>query len=143
MPKLLLTQINSRPRKKSNLTNILLTIDNQTIQSAPSVELLGIYLNGNLNFNLHISNICRSAMNQLNALIRRESYLAFNAKRILNSSYTISHFLNIILWFGYLLLLNPWTKLEVCKKERFDSYTIITQYLMKVHWKKRRRWKRA
>ena len=92
MPKLLLTQINSRPRKKSNLTNIELTIDNQTIKSVPSVELLGIYLDGNLNFNLHISNICRSAMNQLNALIRRKSYLAFNAKRILNSSYIISYF---------------------------------------------------
>ena len=61
-------------KKKSNLTNIPLTIDNQTIKSVPSVELLGIHLDDKLNFNLHISNICRSAANQLNVLIRLKSY---------------------------------------------------------------------
>ena len=67
-------------KKKSNLTNILLTIDNQTIKSVPSVELLGINLDDKSNFNLHISNICRSVANQLNVLIRLKSYLSFNAK---------------------------------------------------------------
>ena len=79
-------------KKKSNLTNIPLTIDNQTIKSVPSVELLGIHLDDKLNFNLHISNICRSAANQLNALIRLKSYLNFNAKRVLISSYIIPNF---------------------------------------------------
>ena len=55
-------------KKKSNLTNFLLTIDNQTIKSAPSVEILGIHLDYKLNFNLHINNICRSAVNKLNVL---------------------------------------------------------------------------
>ena len=45
-----------------------------------------------LNFNLHISNICRSAANQLNALIRLKCYLSFNAKRVLINSYIISNF---------------------------------------------------
>ena len=36
-------------KKKSNLTNISLTIDNQTIKSVPSVELLGIHLDDKLN----------------------------------------------------------------------------------------------
>ena len=79
-------------KNKSNLTNILLTIDNETIKSVPSVELLGIHLDDKLNFNLHISNICRSAANQLNALIRLKSYLSFNAKRVLINSYIISNF---------------------------------------------------
>ena len=79
-------------KKKSNLTNIPLTIDNQTIKSVPSVELLEIPLGDKLNFNLHISNICRSAENQLNALIRLKSYLSFNAKRVLINSYIISNF---------------------------------------------------
>ena len=77
-------------KKKSNLTNIPLTIDNQTIKSVPSVELLGIHLDDKLN--LHFSNICRSAANQLNALIRLKSYLNFNAKRVLINSYIISNF---------------------------------------------------
>ena len=79
-------------KKKSNLTNIPLTINNQTIKSVPSVELLGIHLDDKLNFNLHISNICRSAANQLNALIQLKSYLSFNAKRVLINSYIISNF---------------------------------------------------
>ena len=61
-------------KEKSNLTNVPLTIDNQTIKRVPSVELLGIHLDDKLNFNLHISNICRSAAKQLNALIRLKSY---------------------------------------------------------------------
>ena len=78
-------------KKKSYLTNILLTNDNQTIKSVPSVDLLGIHLDDKLNFNLHISNICRSAGNQLTALIWL-SYLNFNAKRVLINSYIISNF---------------------------------------------------
>ena len=50
-------------KKKSNLTNIPLALDNQTIKSVPLVELLGIHLDDKLKFNLHISNICRSAAN--------------------------------------------------------------------------------
>ena len=88
-------------KKKSNVTNIPLTIDNQTIKSVPSVELLGIHLDDKLNFNLHISNICRSTANQL---IRLKSYLSFNAKRVLINSYIISNF-NYC--FGCFLLLNP------------------------------------
>ena len=79
-------------KKKSNLTNIPLIIDNQTIKSVPSVELLGIHLVDKLNFNLHISNICRSAANQLNALTRLKSYLSFNAKIVLINGYIISNF---------------------------------------------------
>ena len=79
-------------KKKSNLRNIPLTIDNQTVKLVPSVELLGIDLDDKLNFNLHISNICRSSANQLNALIQLKSYLSLNAKRILINSYIISNF---------------------------------------------------
>ena len=74
-------------KQKSNLTNIPWTIDNQTIKSVPSVELLGIHLDDKLNFCLRISNICRSAANQLNALMRLKSYLNFNGKRVLINSY--------------------------------------------------------
>ena len=40
-------------KTKSNLTNIPFTIDNQTIKSVPSLELLGVHLDDKLNFNLH------------------------------------------------------------------------------------------
>ena len=81
-------------KKKSNLTNIPLTIVNQTIKSLPSVELLGVHLDEKLNFNLHISNICRSAANQLNALIRLKSYLSFNAKSLSQQLHTVISIFN-------------------------------------------------
>ena len=57
--------------KKSSHTNIQSTFDNQTVKSVPSVELVRTHLDVKLNFNLYISNICRSDANQLNALKRR------------------------------------------------------------------------
>ena len=44
-------------RKKSSLTNIPLTTDNQAIKSIPLVELLGIHLDDKLKFNLNMNNI--------------------------------------------------------------------------------------
>ena len=115
-------------KEKSNLTNVPLTIDNQTIKRVPSVELLGIHLDDRLNFNLHISNICRSAANQLNALIRLKSYLNFNAKRVLINGYVISDF-NHCLLVCIFFTVKSLNKIE----SRFDFYTMITQYLMKVY----------
>ena len=57
-----------------------------------SVELLGIQIDDKLNFNLHVSNICRSAANQLNALIRLKRFLGFKEKRILINSYFMANF---------------------------------------------------
>ena len=70
-------------KKRSNLTNTNFQIDDQVIKSVSSVEL---------NFNLHISKICKSAANQLNALIRLKQFLSFHAKEVLINSYIISNF---------------------------------------------------
>ena len=62
------------------------------IKSVSSVELLSIQIDEKLNFNLHISKICKSAANQLNALIRLKQFLSFHAKEVLIDSYIISNF---------------------------------------------------
>ena len=54
-------------KKLSDLTNVNFQIDNQVIRSVSSVELLGIQIDDKLNSSLHISKICKSATNQLNA----------------------------------------------------------------------------
>ena len=63
-------------RKKCH-TNETLKIGDKIIKASSSVKLLGVQIDDQLNFNLHISNICRSAANQLNALIRLKRFLAF------------------------------------------------------------------
>ena len=40
-----------------------------------NVTMLGVHIDGILNFNLHIEIICKSASNQLNALVRLKRYL--------------------------------------------------------------------
>ena len=56
------------------------------------IELLGIQIDDKLEFNLHISNICRSAANQLNALFRLKRFLGYKEKRILINSYFMANF---------------------------------------------------
>ena len=45
-------------------------IGNDVVEFASSVKLLGIHIDDQLNFNSHISDICKSASKQLNALVR-------------------------------------------------------------------------
>ena len=67
-------------KKKGDHTNESIVIDNRQIKSVPSVELLGIHLDDKLNFRPHISNICKSAANQLNAFIRLQKLLSLKEK---------------------------------------------------------------
>ena len=57
-------------------TNIEVEIVNGKIRSTLSVKLLiGVHIDGKLNFNEHINEICKSAGNQLNSLIRLKSQI--------------------------------------------------------------------
>ena len=79
-------------KKKECNNNETLKIGDKTIKASSSVNLLGVQIDDQLNFNLYISNICRSAANQLNALIRLKRFLAFEEKKALINSYFYSNF---------------------------------------------------
>ena len=70
-------------KKRSDLTNTNFQVDNQMIKSVSSLEFLAIEIDDKLNFNLHISKICKFAANQLHALIRLKQFLRFHAKEVL------------------------------------------------------------
>ena len=67
-------------------------LQNKQLSRLSSVQLLGIQIDDKLHFNLHISKICKSAANQLIALIRLKQFLSFHAKEVLINSYIISNF---------------------------------------------------
>ena len=69
-------------KKKGDHTNENVVIDNKQIKTVSSVELLGIQLDDKFNCSPHMSNICKSAANQLNALIRLQKFLSFKEKKI-------------------------------------------------------------
>ena len=79
-------------KKKQNHTAEYISIDQKNIKTSSSVELLGVHIDDKLNFNLHISKICRSAANQLHALIRLQMFLNFEEKKTLINSYFYSNF---------------------------------------------------
>ena len=62
----LLIMINLKPSllaKRRNYTNEKIQISNEDIQIVQSAKLLRITIDDRLNFNEHISNICKSAAN--------------------------------------------------------------------------------
>ena len=85
-------QVTIIDKKKKCHNNKTLKIGDKIIKVSSSVKLLGVQIGDQLNFNLHISSICRSAANQLNALIRLKRFLAFEEKKTLINSYFYSNF---------------------------------------------------
>ena len=79
-------------KKKQDHTKENFEIGDKVIEASPSVKLLGVQIGHKLNFNLHITNICKSAANQLNTLIRLNQFLSFEAKKELVNSYFYSNF---------------------------------------------------
>ena len=79
-------------KQKHDYPNETIKFDSKTVETVPSVKLLGIQLDDKLNFSLHVSNICKSAANQLSTLIRLNNFLCFEGKRVLINSYFMSNF---------------------------------------------------
>ena len=85
-------QSNIIDKKKQKHTAEYISIDQKNIKISSSAKLLGVYIEDKLNFNLHITEICRSAANQLHALIRLRMFLNFEEKKTLINSYFYSNF---------------------------------------------------
>ena len=76
-----------------NLDNIVvLNFNNLTIKSSEEVEILGIKIDNNLNFNNHINLISRKAGQKLSALLRISSNLNMKQKKLLYKSIIKSQF---------------------------------------------------
>ena len=79
-------------KKKQKHTAEYISIDQKNIKISSSAKLLGVHVDDKLSFNLHITKICRSAANQLYALIRLRMFLNFEEKKTLINSYFYSSF---------------------------------------------------
>ena len=64
-------------KKKQSHTAEYISNNQKNIKTSSSVKLLGVHVNDKLNFNLHVTNICRSAANQFHALINSYFYSNF------------------------------------------------------------------
>ena len=76
---------------RDGTTGVKLMIQGKQIQSENAVRLLGVKIDHRLTFDEHISDLCRKAAAQLNALKRLEGYMEFKAKEILVQTFVFSN----------------------------------------------------
>ena len=73
-------------------SDLKIKVGNKVIKSEANVKLLGVKIDNELNFNSHVSDLCKNASAQLNALIRFKNILSFKAKFILIQSFVYANF---------------------------------------------------
>ena len=69
-----------------------LNFQGHSIKSEETVKLLGVTLDYKLNFDPHISNLCKKAAAQLNVLKRLKSFIGFAEKEVLVQSFVYANF---------------------------------------------------
>ena len=79
--------------KKRGHINESFEIGDKVTEASSSAKLLGVQTDDKLNLNLYSTNICRSAANQLNVLMKLNWFLSLEARKVLLiSSYSYSNF---------------------------------------------------
>jgi hypothetical protein len=69
-----------------------LNINNEIIKSSKEVALLGITVDNKLSFSNHITNICKIAGNQLNAIKRLQQHFILKTKKQMVQTFVLSQF---------------------------------------------------
>ena len=82
-------------------------IGNKTVSNSKYEKLLGVKVDNELNFNEHISSLCKKANQKLNVLSRIASCMTFDQRRLILNSFITSHFSNCpIVWMFHSRKLN-------------------------------------
>ena len=79
-------------KNQSNTSGEIFKSSCEIINSEETVKLLGVTLDYKLDFDPHISNICKRAATQVNALKRLRSFIGFREKRFLFRALSIQIF---------------------------------------------------
>ena len=69
-----------------------ITIGNETVRNSKYEKLLGVKVDHELNFNEHVSSLCKKASQKLKALSRIASCMTFDQRRLILNSFIVSHF---------------------------------------------------
>ena len=79
-------------KNQTNTSEEEINIDGKMIKSEETVKLLGVTLDYRLDFDPHISSLCKKAATQLNVLKRLKVFIGFKEKHILVQSFVYSNF---------------------------------------------------
>ena len=76
----------------SSKTPVGIHVSNITIMSEEIVKPLGIYINNKLNFDYHISQLCKKAGKKLHAPTLFLKYMNISQPKIIANAFIMSHF---------------------------------------------------
>ena len=79
-------------KDQTNTLGINLDFQGHAIKSEENVKLLGVTLDYKLNFDPHVSNLCKKAAPQLNVLKRLRSFIGLAEREVLVQSFVYSNF---------------------------------------------------
>ena len=79
-------------RKKQQNKPTPIKTNDININSENSMRLLGLEIDNKLNFDKHITQLCKKSTCQLNALCRLKSFLNINQRKILMNSFIYSNY---------------------------------------------------
>ena len=89
-------RVKSNPGKCTLITNstslVEIKIENTIISSVKRVKLLGVHIDGRLDFDYHVNQICKKASKKIHALSRVCKYMDQNKRRMLMKAFIISQF---------------------------------------------------
>ena len=92
-----------------------LFLNGTEIKCEDSVKLLGVTIDFLLNFDLHVSNICKKAARQINVLLRPSKFLTVETKILIYKSFIKSsfNFCPLVWHFSQKLALLKWKKTPI------------------------------
>jgi hypothetical protein len=79
--------------RHANLPALELSIDGLLLYSEPHVKLLGVYIDKQLTFHYHITEMCRKASSQVRALARLSGMLDIESKFMIFNAFIVSNFM--------------------------------------------------
>ena len=96
-------------------------IGNEAVSNSKYEKLLGVKIDHELNFNEHISSLCKKASQTLNALSQIASCMIFDQRRLILNSFITSHFsyCPIVWMFHSRKLIERITRILIC---HFKNY---------------------
>ena len=98
------------------------TIQGTTVKCEDSVKLLGLTIVNMLNFELHVSNICKRAAKQINVLCKLSHYLNIETKLLIYKSFIRSNFSYCPLVWHF------WSKTSTDKMEKLQYRALRLVY---------------
>ena len=92
--------------------DLSVTVGNNCVRDASCEKNLGVYFDNTLNFDIHVTKLCKKAGEKLHALARVASFTSFNLKKLIFNAFISSQFnycpliwlCHIVHWYGYVIL---------------------------------------